>query len=580
MECDGCPDPSVLRQYLDDSFDPQPGDPIAAHFAACPRCRALLEDPTEHADQVRWRELWGLRNPLSSSESNDPRDEDGPLDSEPRLPASIQVEGFEVLGVMGRGGSGVVYKARQVKLDRLVALKMLTAGAHASRRAIKRFREESMTIARLRHPQVVALYDLGEHQGVPYLCLELVEGGSLAQRLGGQPVPPPEAARITSALARVVQEAHDRGIIHRDLKPANVLVAGPRDEPLDPARLKLTDFGLARRLDQDSPAHASLSGMVLGTPSYMAPEQARNRAMTVGPAIDVYGLGAIFYELLTGRPPFRGDSPIETVFQVVGQRPDPPSHVDHRVPGSLDAICLKCLEKDPKRRYLTARDLADELDRFLSDGAKHRTERPWKSGLRAGRVITIGAAAIVLMLLAVLGLSLVDRPQKGRGATPLAHRHLELTTPANDLHVDQKHYMGVGRVAISPAVSTVRAPREVIQFDLNDDRHKSYLDGSLTRNARIWSEKRHGIRYWGPIDDRKDFEVVYKFALAFPVRSASLYASLSLDAADASGVLEVSTDRDRAWKAVIHGSTIWPYAAPVNISEWVRGARTILVRAG
>ena len=130
--------------------------------------------------------------------------------------------------------------------------------------------------------------------------------------------------------------------------------------------------------------------------------------------------------------------------------------------------------------------------------------------------------------------------------------------------------MGVGRVAISPAVSTVGARGKLIQFDLNDDRHKSYLDGSLTRNARIWSENRHGIRYWGPIDDRKDFEVVYKFALAFPVRSASLYASLSLDAADASGVLEVSTDRDRAWKAVIHGSTIWPYAAPVDISEWVR----------
>jgi serine/threonine protein kinase len=307
----------VLREYLDYSLDPHPGDPIATHIAVCPHCREMLDDPTEHADQDRWRELWGLRNHLPPRADHDARttcrprsissvhnhlppranhdagNEDSTLDEDLRLPASIQVEGFEILGMLGRGGSGVVYKARQVKVDRLVALKLLTSGAHASQKAIARLHEESRTIARLRHPQVVAIHDVGEHLGVPYLCLELAEGGSLADRLSGQSVSSVEAVRLTVALARIVQEAHDRGVIHRDLKPANVLVASPADEPLDPARLKLTDFGLAKRLDQDSPSHASFSGMFLGTPSYMAPEQARNRQMPVGPAVDVYGLGTI-----------------------------------------------------------------------------------------------------------------------------------------------------------------------------------------------------------------------------------------------------------------------------------------------
>jgi hypothetical protein len=154
-----------------------------------------------------------------------------------------------------------------------------------------------------------------------------------------------------------------------------------------------------------------------------------------------------------------------------------------------------------------------------------------------------------------------------------------LITPANDVRIVDEHYIGVGRVTISPALSTARAPTEVIQFDLNDDGHRNYLDVSLTRNAQIWKERRHGVLYWGPIDDRKDFEAVYKFSLSFPVRSASLHASLNVAAADARGVLEISSDRDRTWREVIRGSTTWPNSAPVDISKRVRGARTIFVRA-
>jgi serine/threonine protein kinase len=455
---------------------------------------------------------------------------------------------------------------------------MLTAGAHASRRAIARLRDESTMIARLGHPQVVTIYDVGEHQGIPYLCLELVEGGSLADQLGGNPIAPVEAARLTAALARVVQAAHDRGIIHRDLKPANVLLAGPPGSAIDPGRLKLTDFGLAKRLDAERSAGSSVTGMVLGTPSYMAPEQAMNRKARVGPTVDIYGLGAILYELLTDRPPFRGESPLETVFQVVRQPPVPPSRINDRVPEVLQAICLKCLEKEPSKRYPTATALADELERFASGRAMMRLRWLPNSWMRLGRATKVGAM-VVLMLLGGLGLLLRKHANHGASPAALPHPVLLLTPPASGPLRQGGRLIDKGKVEFLPPLDISEARKKEFHFDLNDSELQNYLDDHMTRNARLWEEKRHGIRYWGPVDDREPFDVVYKFSCEFPVCSASLYASLGVIEAGASGILEVSTDPRRGWKEVAHGTTEFPFGAPIDISEQVREARTIYVRA-
>jgi hypothetical protein len=265
------------------------------------------------------------------------------------------VPGYEILGVLGRGGMGVVYQARQMKLDRVVALKMILAGGHAGEADLARFKTEAEAVARLQHPHIVQIFEVGEHGGLPFFSLEYCPGGSLDKKLNGTPLPPKEAAALVEKLARAVQAAHDKGVVHRDLKPANVLLA-------DDGEPKITDFGLAKKLDAD--AGQTRTGAVMGTPSYMAPEQAGGKTAEMGPACDTYALGAILYECLTGRPPFKAATAMDTMMQVVADEPVPPRQLQSKTPRDLETICLKCLEKQPSRRYGTALELAEDLRRF------------------------------------------------------------------------------------------------------------------------------------------------------------------------------------------------------------------------
>lgn len=267
------------------------------------------------------------------------------------------VPGYKIISELGRGAMGVVYKAKQHGLNRTVALKMVLAGAHASPEKLERFQTEAQAVARVQHPNIVQIYEVGEHDGLPYFSLEFVDGGPLDKLINREPQKPREAAKSVEQIARAMQFAHERNIIHRDLKPANILVTATGVP-------KVTDFGLAKAVEDDD-SHTR-SGTILGSPSYMAPEQARGDVRHVGPHSDQYGVGAVLYEMLTGRPPFQGSTVFETLEQVQSSEPVPPRQLAPRVPIDLETICLKCLQKEPSRRYSDCGELADDLQRFLN----------------------------------------------------------------------------------------------------------------------------------------------------------------------------------------------------------------------
>ncbi|MBV9124096.1 MAG: protein kinase, partial [Planctomycetes bacterium] len=314
---------------------------------------------------------------------------------------AMRLGDYELLGELGRGGMGVVYQARQTRLKRLVALKMILAGEHAGEKELARFRSEAEAVARLQHPHIVQIFEVGEHQGHPYFSLEFCPGGSLDRKLTGTPWPPQEAAQLLETLARAIQAAHQAGVIHRDLKPANVLLTADGTP-------KITDFGLAKQLEGEPersvPGGLTASGAILGTPSYMAPEQAGGKTKDIGPATDIYALGVILYELLTGRPPFKAAAPLDTVLQVVSDEPVPPRRLQPWVPRDLETICLKCLEKDPARRYPSAEALANDLRRF--QGGETIEARPtawWERVLKWGRRRPAVAALLGVLILVLLG---------------------------------------------------------------------------------------------------------------------------------------------------------------------------------
>jgi WD40 repeat protein len=305
--------------------------------------------------------------------------------------------GYEIEGEIGRGGMGVVYKARQSALGRLVALKMLLHSAHEGDDALARFRTEAEALARLSHPGIVAIHEVGELSGLPFLSMEWCEGGSLDRKLAGRPLPAKEAASLVRSLSLAVQAAHEAKVIHRDLKPANVLLSADGTP-------KVTDFGLAKKLDE---AGQTQTGAVMGTPSYLAPEQAAG-GKDVGPAVDVYALGAILYECLTGRPPFQGEGAMQTIRLVCTQEPVPPAQLNPGVPADLETVCLKCLEKEPARRYASAAELADDLGRFSrGEAVRARPAGAVERGLKwARRNPAVAALSAAVLLTFALGAAL------------------------------------------------------------------------------------------------------------------------------------------------------------------------------
>jgi eukaryotic-like serine/threonine-protein kinase len=315
----------------------------------------VCRDHPELLSEVRqrWRDFRLIDQEVSAFLPPSHNSDAGPPTPDPAdLP---QVSGYRVEAVLGQGGMGIVYKAWHLRLQRPVALKMLLAGDYAKPAERERFQREAEAIAALVHPNIVQVHDVGEVGERPYFTMELVDGGDLAKQIQGTPQPARKAAGLVATLADVVQAAHQRGIVHRDLKPANVLLTSDGTP-------KVTDFGLAQRLEGGE--GLTLSGTPLGTPSYMAPEQARGNRDAIGPATDIYALGAILYELLTGRPPFRAESGMATLQQVMADDPVPPARLNRRVPRDLETICLKCLHKEPQRRYASAQALAEDLRRF------------------------------------------------------------------------------------------------------------------------------------------------------------------------------------------------------------------------
>jgi serine/threonine protein kinase len=449
-----CPGDETLAMLLAEALGTSEREALTRHVETCISCQGRLAQLTEIADAATWKRGEHLGPDREAEEEvvrrlKLARQASAPFPSdraetatftqrEPALAAAIDsrwpaIPGYEILGMLGRGGMGVVFKARHLALARIVALKMLQNWERAGEKELARFRAEAAIIARLQHPHIVQVYDVGDVAGNPYFALEYVAGGSLAQHLDGTPQSPRLAAQFVEVLARAVQAAHANGVVHRDLKPANILLvpaqpgtAGALDQTHGPDALagggllravpKIADFGVAKCATGDWEAQRQRSltatGDVVGTPSYMAPEQAAPMGAPVGPAADIYALGAILYELLTGRPPFKGATPLDTVLQVLHSEPVAVTGLQPNVPRDLETVCLKCLRKEPRRRYQSAGELADDLRSFIrgepiqarprgmvEKGWRWIRDHPVPSGLMAAGVLTPIVALVILSLL-------------------------------------------------------------------------------------------------------------------------------------------------------------------------------------
>lgn len=422
--------------------------------------------------------------------------------------------GYMIENVVGAGGMGVVYLARHIRLNRPVAIKMLLAGGYASPQDRERFKRESEAIAAICHPNVVQVFDAGECDGHPYYVMEYIEGGTLAQKLDGHPRSSRSAAADVATLARAVHAAHACGVMHRDLKPGNILVTAD-------GTLKVADFGLARRShDASAMTHVATWGAWMGTPCYMAPEQASGAARDFAPMSDIYSLGTILYELLTGRPPLRGENAAETLRQVMTQDPVPPQRLNPGASRDVQTICMKCLQKDPTRRYASAADLADDLDRFLRGDAIHARpvgvlERSVKWCRRKPAVATgVALATVLLCVLIAVGVWW-QRAEESRRTRQLirqegARSAIAATLPLVDnLRKSEQWAESAGLLSTARA-QLIEAASPVLESQLDDAEQNLELARELDRIQRSFPDSAESGYTYFPARDayHKVFERV------------------------------------------------------------------------
>lgn len=444
----------------------------------CPACGA----------QVSPRTLEGFCPACTAKLTFDPS-ADPPL--RPPDGTTMKLGDYELLEEIGRGGMGVVYKARQRSLDRTIALKMILAGRFASEAEVQRFRAEAIAAATLAHPNIVAVHEVGELEGQHFFSMDYVDGLNLAQLAGDAPLPARQAARYVRLIAQAVQYAHDHHLIHRDLKPSNVLISRD-DQP------KLTDFGLAKRLTGDS--DLTLSGQVLGSPNFSAPEQAAGHSKAAGPAGDVYSLGAILYYLVTGRPPFLAESLERTLHHVINTDPAAPGMINPAIPGDLETICLKCLEKEPGRRYRTAQEVAEDLRRFEADEPVHAravgaTERLWRWARRNPRIASLTVSLVAVIVSGLAGViwqwqraerhARIETQQRVRLEQILAHKEIE---KAEELFADgdvSSALARLARVLRQDSMNHIAATRLLAALTYRN--FALPVTAPLTHEAAVWS---------------------------------------------------------------------------------------------